>query len=141
MANEATIRSSLLIQKGQLDFRSNPAAFQADVGVESAPSPGAILATPAGVNVDLTALTNPSLCTLQNLGNYRVDVGVYEPDSGLYLPLLELLPGEGPYVVRLSRHLQEEFGTTGTSVTGSNTRLRIRSHDGNSKFAVFAFER
>ena len=144
MANEATIRSSLQIQQGEVDYSSRPAAFTATVTGSKGPTPGAVLCSTAGTDIDLTELTTPSLCRIQNLdAANRVEVGIWDPETSKFYPLLELLAGES-YVVRLCRLLGWEYGTgtgAGTGTTGPNTnRLRIRANTAACNVLVEAFE-
>ena len=133
MSNEAQIRSSLQISKGNLRYNSQPTAFRADVTGTNGPTPGAIAVATAGTNVDLSALTTPGLCRLMNLDatNY-VTWGIY--DGVYFFPLGEILPGE-TYVIRLSRILGSESPGTATG-----NRLRLVANTAACKVAVEAFE-
>lgn len=120
MADEATVRATLQIRKisGEvtvIDYNSQPAGFIADVDGSKGPSPGAVTVSTSGTNIDLTELTTPGLCRIMNQDptNY-VTVGVKDTSSGIFYPLMELLPGES-YVFRFSRDVGEEYySTTGT---------------------------
>lgn len=106
MANEATVRSSLTVRKGNTSYGpSKPEVFQADVATEFGPVPGVrnIPTTAAGTVIALTGITTPGLARIQNLddANY-VEIG--RQVGGTFYPLLELKPGES-CVVRLSRNL------------------------------------
>ena len=143
MADEASIRSSMIIKKGSLDYNSKPTYFTADVSSAVAPTPGGITVSTAGTDVVLTELTTPGLCRLMNLDttNY-VQVGLYDPETVKFYPLLELMPGES-YIVRLSRDIQWEYGTgAGTGTTGAETNiLRLKAIGGNCECIVEAFEK
>lgn len=143
MADEATIRSSLQIVKGDLNYQSQPTTFQADVSTAKGPTPGAVLATTAGTDVDLSALTTPGLARFQNLdaSNY-VEVGTWDPENLLFYPLLELLPGE-VQVVRIARNLSQEVGTgPGTGTAGPSTnKLRVRANAAACNVFVEIFEK
>lgn len=142
MANEATIRASLTVRKGNLDHRSNPTQFQATQTGVGGPTPGTILCAVApGTDVDLSELTTPGLATIQNLDatNY-VTVGIFDPQSNLFYPFMELLPGE-IYPLRLSRNIQEEYATgTGTVGPGTNT-LRVIANTAACFVKVDCFEK
>lgn len=142
MANEAQIRSSLQILKDPLEYRSQPTVFNADVTGIKGPVPGAITASTAGTDVDLSELTVPGFCRLQNLDSTNlVDFGIWDPESDLFYPLGELQPGE-VYVIRLSRNLSSEYGTTPSEGTvGPNTnRFRIKAYVAAVDVVVEAFE-
>lgn len=141
MAGEATIRSSLQIRKGNLQYSSLPSSFIADVAGVKGPVPGAIDVTSVGVDVDFSELASPSLCRLQNLDDtYYFEYGIWDPEGAIFYPLGEVLPGE-TYVIRLARYLQAEYGTgSGTALTDTN-RLRLRTPSGGTAHAVVeAFE-
>jgi hypothetical protein len=140
MANEATIRASLQIAKGNLDYRSQPTSFKADITDGAGPSPGLVVATTDGVNVDLSALDNPSLCRVMNLSTSgNLDVGIYDPELARFYPLIELKPSES-FVIRLSRYLGEEYGATGTGTAGESTaRMRVRGQSSTVDALVEAF--
>ena len=140
MADEAQIRSSLFIRKGEIDYQSRPTVFSADVSGTKGPTPGAVTFSTAGEDVDLTGLTVPGLCRLQNQDptNY-VTYGIWDPEGNTFYPLGELLSGES-YVLRLSRDIEEEFGTGG-GTTGPNTnRLRIKADTAACVVLVEVFE-
>jgi hypothetical protein len=140
MADEATLRISLSIRKGNLTYQSQPTAFNADVTGTNGPAPGAFNVSTDGTNVDLSELTTPGLCRLMNLDdtNY-VEWGVWDPDTSRFYPLGEILPGES-YVIRLSRHLTSEYAATGTSVPDTNNTLRLKANTAACKCVVEAFE-
>jgi len=112
MANEARVTSSLNVTKGTTRINTKPTSFTADVDASNiAPTPGLVVATLAGTDVDLSALTTPGLCTIQNVdGTNYVTGGIWDPEGNTFYPLFELLPGE-KYVLRLARDIEEEFGT------------------------------
>lgn len=140
MSNEAQIRCSLSIRTGSIHYASQPTAFTADVAGRKGPAPGAFTVSTAGTDADLSELTAPGLCRIQNLDatNY-VTFGIWEPDASLFYPLGELLPGE-TYVLRLSRDLGEQY----TSVTGTgvaNNKLRFKADTASVVVLLEAFSR
>lgn len=142
MANEARIVSSLTINSGNLQYVSRPAAFSADVSVANGPTPGAVSCSVNGTDVSFAALARPGLCWVQNLDETNfVTVGVYEPGTGVFYPLLELLPGEG-YTIRLSRSVNEQYaGTvTGTGSDAPNNSVRIKADTAACNVRVEAFD-
>lgn len=144
MANEATVVSSLqIVGSGNLQYRSFPTSFQADVAGNEGPETGFVVATVTGTVVTFVNLVTPALCHIRNLDstNY-VDYGIYDPDTNKFYPIGEILPGEG-YIVRLSRNMEEEFGTgtsdTGTTGTDAN-RLMVRGNAASVNTVIEAFE-
>lgn len=147
MANEAQIQSGLRVLKRSgtitlMDYNARPSAFLATVTGTKGPLPGSVTASVSGTDVDFSGLTKPALCRLMNQDatNY-VDVGIYEPATGTFYPLMELQPGE-TYVIRLSRNFAEEIsGTvTGTGTVAENNRLRLRANTASVNVLVEAFE-
>ena len=148
MSDEATIRSSLLVRKVVddvlvLNYQSQPVAFVADVDGTKGPTPGAITVSKFGTDVDLSQLTTPGLCRIMNMSSSGyIEYGIYDPDSpAQFIPLGEMLPGE-TFVLRLSRFLGSQLGTgSGTAVTGSGARLRLKAVPNASTALVEAFEK
>ncbi len=141
MANEARIQSSLQISIGVQQYLSRPTVFLADVSVADGPSPGSVTVSTAGTDISFSQLTNPSLCRLMNLDSTNtIEVGVWDPDTAEFYPLLELLPGE-TFVVRLSSYLGSEMGLVGTGTTGSGVTMRAKAVGAASVLLVEAFGR
>lgn len=139
MANEATVRAALSIRVGNIDYQSRPSTFLADVAEGTGPTPGEISVGVNGTDVDLTAVTTPGLCFLQNRDdtNY-VDYGVYDPESAKFYPLGRLLAGEC-FVLRLSPRIESEYGT-GTGTTGPTTNtLRMQANGAACRVLVEVF--
>lgn len=139
MASEARLNVGLQITKGNMQYRSSPSAFTADVSVASAPTPGRVLVATSPTLISLAALTVPGLGTIQNLDatNY-VELGMYNSDDNEFLPMLEILPGE-IYPLRFSRILGQEVVGTGT--TGSTTSLALRANTAPCQCDIRVFEK
>jgi len=140
MANEANITSGLNISKSNLQYRSYPTSFKADVAGSKGPSPGSITVDQNGTDVDLSEIGTPGFCRVMNQDStYTIIVGLWN-GSTLY-PIIDLLPGEH-YTVRLSEWFGEEFGTgTGTATTGTGNTLRVKSVSGNAETLVEVFDK
>lgn len=138
MTDEASFLVSVQIKNGNVDYRSYPTQFKADVTGKKGPVPGAITATTSGVSVSFTELTTPAICRIANLDetNY-VTVGILDPDGDFY-PLMEILPGEF-YAVRLSRALGQSWGV-GTATSDSGCTLHIQANAASCNVLVEAFE-
>ncbi len=143
MANEARVTCSLQIRGGNTDYLSRPTSFQANVSSPiTGPTPGIVNATQTGTIVSLALLTTPGLCRIQNLDLVNsVEMGVFDPDTNEFYPLLEFLPGES-YPLRLSQFLGQELGTatTGTSSVGAD-QLMLRGIGGTVETLVEAFNK
>lgn len=138
MADEATIRTSLQINSGNLQYRSHPTDFTTDITGLKGPSPGAISVPILGVSVSFAELTTPGWCWIYNLDltNY-VTVGILDPDGDFY-PMLEVLPGEFQ-LVRLSRALGQSWGV-GTATSDTGCTLHIQANAAPCNVVVEAFE-
>lgn len=146
MSGEATIQVSLQITKpdtaGNVNYRSYPTAFTADVDGALGPTPGAFVVSIYGTYVDFSQLTVPGLCRLTNQDptNY-VTYGIVDPETDKFYPLGELLPGEF-FVLRLSRALGSEYADvgTGTGTTGGSNRMQFVANVAPCNVLVEAFE-
>ena len=140
MAGTVTVVASLTIEgSGNLKYRSYPTTFQSSVTGNKGPSPGSILASTDGTDVDLSELNQPGFCRFVNQDSANfVTIGIWDPSSGTFYPMLELGPGEIA-VVKLSRYLEGEILGTGTGTTGS-TNLRIKADAAPCNVLVEAFE-
>lgn len=108
---EVTIRNSLSIDAGNLEYSSKPTNFTGSISSVNpkGPVPGALDVTTSGTDVDLSELTTPGYCRIMNLDatNY-VTFGIW--DGSDFHPLGEILPGE-TYPIRLSRSIGLGVGT------------------------------
>lgn len=124
MANEANIQANLRIRKDNITYSSNPGSFRADVDEGTGPVPGELVVTAAGKDVDLSGITTPGLCRMQNRSATEfVTVGIH--DGASFFPMLELLPGES-YIMRLYRDLGVEFTGTGTGTPSDVNTLHLK---------------
>lgn len=142
MANEATVMSALRIVKDEVQYQSLPQSYNADVSVGRGPTPGLVLATVGGTLVDLSLLTQPGLCWIQNIDSTNwVELGMLDPVTQKFYPMIELLPGEFT-TVRLARNIQEEYDTgTGTGTTGVGVnRLMVRANAQSCRVRIECFE-
>ncbi len=145
MANEATVTASLSVLKGNINYRSSPTTFLGDITGTAGPTPGLVIATAIGTDLDLSLLNNPGYATIHNISQgHAVDVGIWDgtDSAGLFHPLLEILPGE-IYPMRFSRNLTEEYGTGTGTFNAQVNNIRIRSLDPNGgtvNVVVEAFE-
>ena len=141
MSREISVRSSLSVRNGSLQYQSNPTAFAADQSVVGGPTPGQIVAATAGTNVDLSALASPGLCRVMNLDAVNsCDVGVYDASADKFYPLVEVRPSES-FVFRLSTRLNDEYpGGTGTGSDAPADAVQVRGKGGAVKILFEAFE-
>lgn len=140
MTDEARLNLSLQITKDNLQYRSHPTAFNADVTGAKGPTPGAMAATTAGTDVDLSELTSYGWCRIYNLDSTNfVTVGIR--DGGEFYPLADVYPGEFT-VIQLSQFLGDSFDTgTGTATVDTGNALCIKANTASCDVVVEAFER
>lgn len=128
MSREANVGCGLRVRipSTGTDYRSYPTQFTADVDEGTGPVPGEVLVGPHGLDIDLSLLTTPGLCRIQNraLTGYIL-VGIN--NGTRFYPMLELLPGES-YVMRLYRSLGSDFIGSGTGTPTEINQLHIRAH-------------
>lgn len=137
--NEASLRISLQVKLGNLDYQSRPTAFNADVSVARGPTPGELNVSKFGTDVDLSLFTVPGLVWMQNMDTVNfVEYGVW--NGSLFFPLGELLPGEF-FALRLSRNIGKDYTNTGTGITGTINKLRLKANTANSLVRVEVFEK
>lgn len=144
MANEIRVNWSLTVRKGHLNYQSPQSSFAATMTGANGPSPGLVLATVQGVNVDLSLLATPRWTRIANIdaptSTNWAEVGVYDPDLFTFLPFALLKPGES-FPIPLSDEFGSERGTgAGTGTSGSGVRLRIRGIGGTVPCVVEAFD-
>ena len=143
MSDEATIRSSLEIVNGNLQYRSYPTDFNGDVTGNKGPSPGALTVTVYGESVTFSELTTPGYCRIMNQDDSEtVDIGMYDVETDKFYPIFEVRAGE-IYVVRLSSLLGNEYPGvgTGTGTSGATTNLfHLRSRTTDCIVTIEAFE-
>lgn len=139
--NEATVRAYVSIRNGNLIYTSPVTSFQATVTGKNGPTPGCILVTPEGTDVDFSQLTAfGGLCWLHNIDDTNwVEYGIWDSATLTFYPLGELLPGEC-YPLRLSRNLQKDEPGTGTGPGTGTTKLRFKSYNQPLRVDVDAFD-
>lgn len=149
MSSEIRVSSSLTVLSTNVKYQSPQSTFVAnlDPSIAKGPLPGVITAALIGTIVDLSALSPPGICRMSNDDNsgtnVYVEIGTFDELTNRFTPLLELEPGES-HVVRLSRFLGSEFGTSaaGTSTTGTpTTKLMIKGVGAAQNVNVSAFNR
>jgi hypothetical protein len=142
MSREASVQFSIRIRKGNQNYVRTK-SFQLDITGSPAkgPVPGAITAAITGTTVDLSQLSTPGICSIENLDPTNfVEVGIREPVTGLFYPLLEIGPGE-EWPFKFSRNLLEEYTGTGTGTSAPTNQLQIKANIAACVVVVKAFER
>lgn len=144
MSNEATIRSSLVLKVGNVNYASRPVGFTADVTSGKGPSPGLVTVATASngmTDIDLSALTPPlGLCKFTNQDSANaIHIGRYDPASDHFLPFMKLKAGEG-YIIRLDDNIDDETTGTSTGTTATASTLRAYAENAAAALLVEAFE-
>ena len=67
MANEVSVQAAITIASGNLNYRSNPTSFTADLTGAFGPTPGALTISTDGEDIDLSELTSPGWCIIRNI--------------------------------------------------------------------------
>ena len=148
MTSEAIVMSGLQISKddtsGKVSYFSSPTSFQADVTGAKGPAVGALDVSVYGTEVNLSELTTPGFARFYNQDptNY-VTYGIRDPETDVFYPLGEILPGES-YVLRLSRGVGQVWvGTgTGTGTSGlSDNKLTFYADTAACHVLIEVFEK
>lgn len=148
MANEIQVRSGLVITKAldsgntlQEKYTSPIQGFSKTKTNVGGPTPGVLLVPIGGCAVDLSQLTTPGVCEIYNKDatNY-VTVGMRDPNTGEFYPMLEIGPGES-WVIPLSRWIMEGWTNTGTGTTGPVMQLWADADTAACKVVFNAFEK
>jgi hypothetical protein len=140
MSNEIQVQVGLQIRKDGKLYQSQPTTFKADLIGNLGHSPGRVLATKAGVDIDLSKLVDPGLCWIQNLDtvNY-VTVGRWDATTGKFYPVMKILPQEF-YIIRLADDVTEEYEGTGTGTGSDTTTLRVKAANAPCYVEIEAFD-
>lgn len=130
----------LQVIKGSLRYQSPQAAFTANVTATNGPTPSAVTIPVNGADINLSQLTAMGgLCFIMNLSSTNtVMVGIKDTLTGVFYPLMDLLPGES-YPMRLSHDLQKQEAGTGT-FSGATARLHIKAVGAPCVVIIDAFD-
>lgn len=143
MANEITVQASLNVRVGnQLQYNSIPSGFQDSLETDTprGPTPGAILVSRWGTDIDLSQLDRPGWCHFHNQDDTNaIRIGIWNGDQNEFYPFLKLKPQQG-FPVCLDPLINEEFSSTGTGTTGQLNTLRAIAENADSFLFVGAFE-
>lgn len=123
-------------------YQSQPTNFIADMdGDPAGPTPGGLVIPTTGRLIYFTELTTPGICWMMNLDptNY-VEVGVFDPQTNVFYPMTEILPGEC-WAMRLSRNFGEEYSGSGTGTTTPENYLRLKANGAACEVRIEAFEK
>lgn len=141
--SDVSFRGSLDVRKGNLRYRHPKASFQADMTGSLGPTPGALLISVDGTDIDLGEIAIPGFVVVDNYDETNFfTLGIWDPDTSLFYPFLEVGPGEF-YPFKFSRFLLDEFdiGGLGTGTTGpSNQVLRAYADTADLNGFVGVFE-
>lgn len=141
MADEIQVNYNFSVNKGGLQYRLFPTAYLDDMAGQLGPTPGALVASEAGTDIDLSELTVPGWVVIRNLEDEDSSVilewGIH--DGSVFHPVGELLGGHHA-VFKLSRNFAEEHTIPGTGTTGDVNQLRLKAYGGTCRAFVGAFE-
>lgn len=96
--------------------------------------------SPSGTDVDVSLLSSPGWCRVYNADDTQwVQLGIYEPDTDTFYPLMRFGPGQGT-VIPLDPYVGQEV--TGSTVQpGYNSTIRLRSQTSEVLFVMEALNR
>lgn len=140
---QASARLSIRDAGQRIDWKTPQRSFSFDLADTYGPTPGVILATVHGTDVDLSAIDVLGWCFFHNLDevNY-VQVGIWDPSAPRFHPFMRL-PPTFAWPVLLDEFLQWEFGSgpgTGTGTLGAeDKRLRVRAYNQSCRVRVEAW--
>lgn len=122
MTREARMQTSLLITQNGVIREKREITYFEDISACKGPTPGEIAVSTSGVDVDISELTTPGQCYMENRDstNY-VEYGVYY-NGTVFVPFGELGPKKGVNF-KLSRRLL--YGASGTAAINT---FRLRAN-------------
>ena len=128
MASTVTVQSSLAIVQGNLQYRSQPAAFIPTISGTNGPTPGAVTVPVTGVDLSFSQLD-----AMGGLGRFFnidttnfITIGLRDKTTNVFYPFIDVLPGES-YVMRLSSKIPKEEVGTGT-FSGTNVAVHAKTN-------------
>lgn len=145
MSDEITVRAGITVKNGNYSYASQPGYCTDDQTTPGGGVPGVVVASESGTDVSFSPLVQPAWVELVNIeaaGGARAEWGMFDPQTGVFIPVGELEPGDIA-VFKLSRNFGEEwvsFGTA-TATTISNNTLRVKGYGGACRVSVKAHEK
>lgn len=150
MANEISFRSSVTVRKKAADgswlIREGwNDSFRLSMTGAQGPSPGAIAVPTYGVSITFSGIVTPAVCRFWNAtessSHTRIALGVRDPDTALFYPLLSFPRGKG-YPVILDPDLFEGYTGPGTSTAteATNNTLWAKAFGADGVLFVGGFE-
>lgn len=142
--SDVSFRGSLDVRKGNLRYKHPKSSFQADMDGSLGPTPGALLISVAGTDINLDEIIVPGFVVVDNYDDTNFfTLGLWDPTTSYFYPILEVGPGEF-YPFKLSRYLLDELGTGdfGTGTVGpSNQVLRAYADTADVNGFIGVFEK
>lgn len=143
MADEIELNLNININKGKLSFRQYPSNFKMTMTASGdGPYVGTLLIDTVGVDIDLSQLTDPGLCIIENQDatNY-VDIGIYDPETVRFYPIKKILPGTFWPIYLSDAFGYEWIGTSTGTDTGPTNRLRGKANGASCKVSFKVFNK
>ena len=138
MANEVSVQAAITIASGNLNYRSNPTSFTADLTGAFGPTPGALTISTDGEDIDLSELTSPGWCIIRNIDATNfIEWGIW--DGVEFIVVGRILPGQSAGPFQLSPNIGASYAT-GTATTDSGNTLRLKADTAAAKAIVDIFE-
>jgi hypothetical protein len=127
MSVQGRFQGSLRINHAPIPYQRNfTHSFTLTDG--DGPSPGLIIATPAGTEVDITLLSNPTVGVVINYSTTEtIELGIWNVDQSEFYPFMRVPPGRA-YPWWPSPNVLGEYGTgTSSDLTGQSNQLRVKT--------------
>lgn len=142
---DVSFSAVLDIRKDNLRYRHPKTSFRADMDGLLGPTPGAMLISVTGTDIDLSEIVTPGFVVVDNYDDTNFfTLGIWDADTATFYPILEVGPGEY-YPFKFSRLLLAQFGTGGNLGTGSiadsNQTLRAYADTAAVNGFIGVFER
>lgn len=141
MSNEIQVSLSINAVKGNGSYQNLPKTFTADMdGSFVGPSPGGLIISVSGTDVNLDQFGTPGICFINNTDDtYAVRGGIYDPTNDTFYPLFRVRPGRFCFFELDQFALRETTGT-GTQPGGYDCTFRLVAEGGTPNVKVEILE-
>lgn len=140
MADEIRVTTQLNVTNSPVNETRSDVSIITQV-TKGAHSPGEVTVATTGTDISLSQVGIPGVCRVKNLDTTNfVEIGVKEPSTGFFYPMLEVGPGEG-YVFKLSRNIRQEYTGTGTGTSAGTNTMHAKANTGACRVVFDIFPR
>ena len=100
------------------------------------PSPGLVVATPQGTEVDLSQLVNPVFGMVINESDVAIELGIFNSDQAEFYPFMRVPPRKALPWFCSPNILGEYASGTGTGLTGQSNKLMAKSMGSSDAYVI-----